>query len=205
MTFLLSTKTEWKYIWLETQKNKNFEIYEDKDSQWKYKIIEYFKKERKEIDPITWTYKETEEITKNRKLVCDRWDFIVKRHIDENVNIDDMYKILKTGKMLFDNTNPEKHIRFVISSSRLFDRDFNDFWMKEREKKDNTAIPKRVKILNTLQEKKYWGYLPMMSLASWEYVDRFIRSEKNSLTDAIKKYGSKNIKDWWSFIDLEKL
>jgi hypothetical protein len=48
--------------------------------------------------------------------------------------MDDMYEILKTGKSLLDHTNPEKHIKFVISSSWLFDRDFNDFWMKEKKR-----------------------------------------------------------------------
>lgn len=159
-------------------------------------------KERKEIDPTTWGYKKAEEITNNWELVCNRWDFIVKRHIDEDVNIDDMYEILKTGKSLLDNTNPKKNIRFVISSSRLFDRDFNDFRIKEREKKGKVEIPRRVKILHTLQEKKYWWYLP---LTPWEDTDRFIRPGKNSLNDAIEKYGIKNIQDWWSFIDLTKL
>lgn len=48
LTFLLSTETEWKYVRLETQKNKNFEIYENKNNPWEYKVIEYFRKERKE-------------------------------------------------------------------------------------------------------------------------------------------------------------
>jgi hypothetical protein len=56
----------------------------------------------------------------------------------------------------------------------------------KRKKENKTEIPKRIKILNTLQEKKYWGYLPM---TPWEDTDRFINSEKNSLTNAIEKYG----------------
>lgn len=134
-------------------------------------------------------------------------EFFVRRHIDEYTDISRMSDILLKWKKIFDYYLTDKKIRYLISSSWLFDDEFNDFWMKERIKEWNSKIPNRIKMREEWL-KNYGWKLPPEEVDPNDPIESHFRTwEDNSMTRAMKKYLSewKKIKIWWWYIDLEAL
>jgi hypothetical protein len=127
-------------------------------------------------------------------------------HFDEGIDITKMSDILLQWKKILDQYLRDKKIRYVIASSRLFDDEFNEFWMREREKEWKKEIPNRIKIRE--ESMNYWWKLPPEIPALDDPIEEnFIEWEENSMTRAIKKYITQGniLKEWGWYIDLEAL
>jgi len=141
----------------------------------------------------------------NRKDVdILQWqEYFLQRHIDDGADITNMSAVLLQWKNLFDFYLKDKWVRYIVSSSWLFDDEFNKFWMNERKKEWNLGIPNRIKIR---QESLNYGWI----LPSWESeedIGKFLNWKKNSMTRSIEKYKEewKEIKEGKWYIDLQKL
>jgi hypothetical protein len=85
--------------------------------------------------------------TKEKDIEILNWqEYYVRRHIDYNADISNMSDILLKLKFFLDFYVADKKIQYLISSSRLFDDEFNKFWMEERQKEWEYDIPNRIKI-----------------------------------------------------------
>lgn len=100
--------------------------------------------------------------------------YFLQRHIDDGADIANMSDVLLQWKKLFYFYLSEKKIRYIISSSWLFDDEFNEFWMNERKKEWNSEIPNRIKIRE--ESLNYGGILPPWK--SEEKIDRFFNWKK---------------------------
>jgi len=181
----------WERFLFTTNENKN-----------KYIILE-IKKITEEFKKAFEAGVETQKTNSDINIFNDQ-TFFVRRHIDDGTDITKMSDILLTWKKILDYYLADKHIKYITSSSWLFDDKFNDFWMKERAKEWKKEIPNRIKIREEL--KYYWWKLPDEELES-PIEKELIEWEVNSMTRAIKKYLSEwnIIKEGWGYIDLESL
>ena len=151
------------------------------------------------------------EIQKNNKdtgidVLNNEW-FFIRIHFDEDTDITKMSDVLLKWKKLLDTYFVDKKIKYAILSSRLFDDEFNDFRIRERIKEWKTTTPNRIKIREE-RLKYYWCKLASQEPSLDDPIeDNFVFWEDNSMMRAIKKYKSewKTLKEWWWYIDLEKL
>jgi hypothetical protein len=148
---------------------------------------------------------EVQKTAKNNNIQPLNWQkYYIRRHIDDEADISLMSDILLKWKFFLDYYLTNKKIRYLISSSRLFDDQFNEFWMKERAKEWKFDVPNRIKIR---EERLNYGWI-LPDLESEESIeDKFMNWEDNSMTKAFEKYKAqwKELKEWWWYIDLEKL
>lgn len=153
-------------------------------------------------DKCIWL--ELKKVWERKDLDILEWQkYFLQRHIDDGIDITHMSDVLLQWKKLFDFYLAEKKIKYIVSSSWLFDDEFNEFWMNERKKEWKLEIPNRVKIR---RESLNYGWI----LPPWEAeedVERFFIWWPNSMTRAFEKYkeGWKKIKEGKWYIDLEKL
>jgi hypothetical protein len=153
-------------------------------------------------DKCIWL--ELKKVWNRKDVAVLQWQkYFLQRHIDDGANISDMSDVLLQWKNLFDFYLENKWVRYIVSSSWLFDDEFNKFWMKKKKKEWNLEIPNRIKIR---QESLNYGWI----LPSWESeedIEKFLNWKKNSMTRAIEKYQKewKEIKEGKWYIDLQKL
>jgi len=202
--FQIDRNNWWIYLY-KNKKNGTYKIFE-KDEKW-YMIG---------VDAITWTKTSMPTLYMDDMCILGKWDYFLRRHIDHGAYIGNMKEILMEAKKTLNKYEifRNKNIKCMISSSRLFDPEFLEFYKNFR---DNILEEERKKlqpsnIINTREETKiYWWYLPSTNLDNY---DRFIKRvdkkwniKETTLTKALDTYHKqwKEIKDWWSFIDLEKL